>query len=399
MRIAYLISQYPTSSHTFIRREVNALRARGIPLETFSVREPSPAERTSEQDRAAYEETFYVLPAALGPMLRAHVEMLAKRPLGYARTLRLALRHRVPGAKALAWSVFHFAEAMVLANELERRKVEHVHNHFANSGATVGFLATRYLGLPWSLTLHGISETDYPAGVLLGAKLEAARFVACVSHFGKAQAMRTIPAEHWQKLLIVRCALELAGLPTRSPRPAGAALRVICVGRLSPEKGHVGLLEAFAKARARGVNAELVLVGDGPELSRIKRRISELQLDEHVQLRGRLAEPETLAEVAASDVLVLASFMEGLPVVLMEGMALGLPVIAPRVAGVPELVEDNVHGLLFTPAAWDELAECLYTVLSNAALREAFGRAGQSKVAAEFEINKAVQPLVSRWLT
>jgi colanic acid/amylovoran biosynthesis glycosyltransferase len=397
MRIAYLVSQYPASSHTFIRREVAAVRAQGILLDTFSVRAPSPAERSSAQDRAEFEHTFYILPAALGPMLRAHLRTLARRPAAYARTFRLALRHRVPGSKALAWSLFHFAEAMLLANELEQREVVHVHNHFANSAATVGFLATRYLDLPWSLTLHGISETDYPAGVLLGAKLEAARFAACVSYFGKAQAMRTIAPEHWQKLMIVRCALELSVLPPRAARPAGAAVRVICVGRLSPEKGHAGLLEAFAKTRARGVDAELVLVGDGPELEPIQRRIAELQLQGHVQLRGRLAEPETLAEVAASDVLVLASFMEGLPVVLMEAMALGLPVIAPRVAGVPELVEDNVHGLLFTPARWDELAASLFRLLSDPALRESFGRAGRVKVAGEFEINRAVEPLLGRF--
>ncbi|HEY2734273.1 MAG TPA: glycosyltransferase family 4 protein [Polyangiales bacterium] len=397
MRIAYLVSQYPASSHTFIRREVSAVRARGIPIYTFSVRAPSPAERVSDRDKAAYEETFYILPAALSRMLRAHARTLTKRPLAYARTLKLALTHRVPGSKAFAWSLFHFAEAMLLARELERKEIAHVHNHFANSGATVGYLATRYLGLPWSLTLHGISETDYPAGVLLGAKLEAASFAACVSYFGKAQAMRTIAPEHWSKLMIVRCALELSALPPRAARPNASAVRVVCVGRLSPEKGHVGLLEAFAKARARGAAAELVLVGDGPERERIDRAIEALQLQDHVHMRGRLAERETLAEVAASDVLVLASFMEGLPVVLMEGMALGLPVIAPRVAGVPELIEDKVHGLLFTPAKWDELADHLHTLLSDPSLRDRFGRAGQVKVASEFEIDKAVEPLIARW--
>jgi colanic acid/amylovoran biosynthesis glycosyltransferase len=396
MRIAYLVSQYPASSHTFIRREVDALRARGFAIDTFSIREPSAAERGAVPDKAAFDSTFYVLPFEVLRLLHSHTEALATRPVRYLRTLGLALKHRVPGAKALAWSLAHFAEAIVLAQELKRREVGHVHNHFANSGANVGLLATRFLGLPWSLTLHGISETDYPAGLLLGAKLEAADFAACVSSFGKAQAMRTVSPEHWSKFVIVRCALDLQALPPRQT-VRRERLRVVCVGRLSPEKGHIGLLEAFAAARKRGHDAELVLVGDGPERERIERRIAELGLDGAVLLRGRLSEADTLAEIAGSDLLVLASFMEGLPVVLMEAMALGLPVIAPRVAGVPELVQDGVHGCLFAPAAWDELAESLHKLLSDSGLRARLSQANRARIEAEFEITKAVAPLEQRF--
>jgi colanic acid/amylovoran biosynthesis glycosyltransferase len=397
MRIEYLVSLYPAPSHTFIRREVTALRARGLDIDTFSVRTPSEAERSGQEDRVAFENTFYLLPTAAARVLASHGKSLRRRPLAYLKTLRLAMTHRVPGVKALALACAHFAESMVLADELEQRGVTHLHNHFANSGANVGLFAANYLGLPWSVTLHGISETDYPAGVLLPEKLMAAAFVACVSHFGRAQAMRTIAPEHWAKLMIVRCALDLSRLPARVARPPDAPVRAICVGRLSPEKGHVGLLQAFAEARARGLDAELVLVGDGPERERIEAAIREFGLSAHVRMLGRLAEADTLREIAQSDVLVLASFMEGLPVVLMEAMALGLPVIGPRVAGVPELVEESVHGFLFAPAAWDELAERLYTLLSDRALRERMGKAGRKKVEAEFEITRAVEPLVARF--
>jgi glycosyltransferase involved in cell wall biosynthesis len=144
-------------------------------------------------------------------------------------------------------------------------------------------------------------------------------------------------------------------------------------------------------------DSELVLVGDGPERERIEATIRELGLSGSVHLSGRLPESETLQEVAKSDVLVLASFMEGLPVVLMEAMALGLPVIGPRVAGVPELVHEQVHGLLFAPAAWDELADCIHRLLSDAAMRERLGGAGRAQVEREFEINHAVEPLLARY--
>jgi glycosyltransferase involved in cell wall biosynthesis len=296
-------------------------------------------------------------------------------------------------------SMAYFIESIVLVEELERQGVTHVHNHFANPAATVGYLATRHLGLPWSLTLHGISETDYPAGNLLAAKLEAADFAACVSHFGRAQALRLIPPDQWDKLFIVRCALDLRALPERPIRSnSSERVRAICVARLSPEKGHVGLLRAFAKAQRNGArDCELLLVGDGPERERIERAIKELGLEGSVRLLGHQPEQDTLREVAQSDLLVLASFMEGLPVVLMEALAYGLPVIAPRVAGVPELVEENVHGLLFAPAAWDELAERLQRLLGDAALRQRLGGAGRAKIEQEFEISRAVAPLVERY--
>jgi colanic acid/amylovoran biosynthesis glycosyltransferase len=398
MRIGYLTSLYPAPSHTFIRREVLAVREHGVDVTTFSVRAPAPAERTADADQQAFQGTFYLLPMDPVRAARAHATRFVRDPLGYARTLRLALKHRVPGVKAAALAIAYFAEAIVLADELARQGVTHVHNHFANPAATVGYLATRFLGLPWSLTLHGISETDYPAGNLLGAKLEAADFAACVSHFGRAQALRLISPEHWDKLFIVRCALDLRALPERPVRPPSTRVRAVCVARLSAEKGHVGLLRAFAKAQRNGArDAELVLVGDGPERGRIEQTIAELGLQGSVQLLGRKSEEDTLREVAQSDLLVLASFMEGLPVVLMEALAYGLPVIAPRVAGVPELVEEHVHGLLFAPAAWDELADRLHKLLSDASLRQRLGAAGRAKIEQEFEISRAVIPLVERY--
>ena len=396
MRIAYLVSQYPAASHTFIRREITALRAKGVDIHTFSIREPGDGERVSPADKDAFESTFYALPPRLQRLLPAHAQMLAKHPLRYAKTLGLAVKHRVPGVKAFVWSLAHFAEAVLLAQEMERLGIQHVHNHFANSGANVGLLVTRFLDLPWSLTLHGHSETDYPAGPLLPEKLKAADFAVVISYYGMSQAMRIVSPEEWKKFVIVHCGLDLSALPER-PQATRTRPRIICVGRLSPEKGQLGLLEAFADVRARGSDAELVLVGDGPDRERIERAIAERGLSGAVQLRGRLAEPETLKEIANSDVLVLASFMEGLPVVLMEAMALGLPVVAPNLTGIPELVEDGVNGFLFTPADWNGLADGMYKLASDPALRAKLSVANRAKIEAEFEINRAVEPLEKRF--
>lgn len=391
MRIAYLTSQYPATSHTFIRREVNALRALGVDVQTFSVRAPAMTELVAEQDAAEAASTYTLLRQSPAAFLSGHLSELARAPLRYLRTLGLALRHRPPGLRAMFLSLAHFAEAILLAAELRRRKVDHLHNHFANSGATVGLLASRQAQLPWSFTIHGISEFDYPAGLLLPAKVQAADFVACVSYFGRAQAYRLIDSRRWDKLTIVRCGLELDRLPTpisnKDARP-----RLIVVGRLSAEKGISGLLESLAMVP--GTEApSLLIVGDGPLRTALNAQIEKLGLGDRVQFAGRLPEAETLAAIAASDALVLPSFMEGLPIVLMEAMALGKPVIASRVAGIPELVHDGVNGLMFTPSDWRELAVKLGTLSRDADLRERLGQAGPKKIAEEFDVRRSAEKL------
>jgi glycosyltransferase involved in cell wall biosynthesis len=280
---------------------------------------------------------------------------------------------------------------VLLADELQRRKITRLHNHFANSGATVGYLAASFLNLPWSFTMHGISETDYPAGLMLGRKIAGADFVACVSYFGRAQAMRLTDPAHWPKLRIVRCGLPLDDLPARADNRG--AHRIICVGRLSPEKGQAGLLEAFAKVAVEQ-DLELLLVGDGPDRAQLEDRATALGITTQVTFAGRCGEKATLAQIAASDVLVLPSFMEGLPIVLMEAMALGTPVIASRVAGVPELVVDGESGLLFTPSDWDGLADCLRRLSSDQALRERLAAGARSAVRDHFDIRHSAQVMV-----
>ncbi len=399
IRIGYLVSQYPATSHTFIQREIEALRRAGIEIVTFSIRRPRPEEARAGAASREYEETSYVLPAKAGDLIRAHAGALVRRPGAYFRSLRLAWSHRVPGLRAAAWAFFHFAESILVARMIERSGVGHLHNHFANSGATVGMLAARFLDLPWSLTLHGISETDYPAGLLLGEKVAAARFVACVSWFGRAQAMRVSAPEDWPKLIIARCGLDLAALPRRpQPEPRGDhELHILCVGRLSAEKGHIGLIEAFALLRARRITARLSLVGDGPERARIEQAIKSLGVGDAVRMAGRLGEDETLREIARSDVLVLPSLMEGLPIVLMEAMAMGVPVIAARIAGIPELIEDGKEGLLFTPGDWRDLEAKVELLLTSPDLRLRLSDAAAEKIRREFEIGNAIEPLAARF--
>lgn len=384
-RIAYLVSEYAGPSHTFVRREVAALRALGVPILPFSIRPSDPASDEAES----------VLGRPVWDYVAALIWAMATRPLRLFSTWRLARRHRVPGLRGLFWSQFHFGEAVWLARRLQQQGVTQLHNHFANSGATVGMLAAHCEGIRWSLTLHGISETDHPVGMLLPEKLERAEFVACASHFMRAQAMRMVGPDHWPKMHVVRCGIDLEALPATQAKTRRDVPQLVAVGRLSPEKGYFGLLDVLARLQADGVAFRLTIVGDGPMSGAIRARTTGLALDGRVDFAGALPEAATLACIAASDVIVLPSLMEGLPVVLIEALALRTPALASRVAGIPELIEDGKSGLLFSPSDWDDLERKLRQMLSCSADWLQMGEAGRAAVETEFRADQAALRLQS----
>lgn len=383
-RIAYLVSDYYAPSHTFVRREVIALRALGVDIVAFSVQRG--------EDRAGAAK--HILGRSPFAYIAALVWAFCTSPRRFLSSWWLALRHRPPGLKALIWSQFHFVEAILLAQLLHREGATHLHNHFANSGATVGLIAAAFAQLPWSLTLHGISETDYPAGLLLATKVERAAFVACASYFMRAQAMRMVSVSHWRKMIVVRCGIDLATLPPAAPHRESGPARIICVGRLSVEKGYFGLIEALAAIGPSNDGAELVIVGDGPMAAAVRGRARELGLLDRIRFAGAHAENETLAEIARADILVLPSLMEGLPVVLVEAMALGRPVLASRVAGIPELVVEGRTGYMFTPSDWDDLKQRLAMLLGERARWPRMGSAGRKQVERAFRSDQAAKRMV-----
>jgi glycosyltransferase involved in cell wall biosynthesis len=297
--------------------------------------------------------------------------------------------------KGLLKSVAYFVEAMRLADELERRDVTHLHNHFANAAANAGLAASRYLGISWSMSLHGHSDFCGEMTRLLPEKLAACRFAAVVSHDGRQEAMRRVESRHWHKLHVVRCGIETERLPSRTQRRNSVRrLSILSVGRLSPEKAQVGLVEAFATAVRAGLDAELILIGAGPEEHRIREAIEAYGLTDRTELRGRQPEAAVLDAMADADLFVLSSLREGLPVVLMEALALGLPVIAPEVGAIGELVVHDETGVLFTAGDWQGLARSIQSVAADPELRSRLAAAGRLRVLGEFDVARSVKPLV-----
>lgn len=380
--LAYLTAQYPAMSHTFILREIAGLRREGMTISTFSVRQTPPEQHIGPEEKAEAAQTFSILPDGLKPnrLLSALAAALRNyRP--FAQAMRLAMKTRAPGIKAFGYQMVYLVEAMLLAQELRKRGVDHLHAHFANACATVAMLAAVLAEIPFSFTLHGPSDLAEPKQWRLDEKIARADFVSCISYFARSQAMLLSAPAHWEKLQIVRCAIE----PDRykPTPPPDAPIHFAFVGRLAPVKGLRVLVEAFKALQKNYPDAQITVVGDGPDREWLEKQAKDIP---NITLTGALSQDRVAEVLAQAHALVLPSFAEGVPVVLMEAMAAGRPVIATQVAGVSELVETEVNGLIVPPGHLDALINALETIASDPAKRERMGQNGRDKVTKDFNI-------------
>lgn len=382
-RIAYLTGEYPTVSHTFILREVEALRQLGLEVDTCSVRQTGAEHHRGPAEKDAVRTTFYILAAARRPavVMRAAGVALSS-PGRFFKAVTLAWRTRQPGLKGTLWQFFYLVEALILAQHLKGLNISHLHNHFGNSSCSVAMLTSEVSGIPFSYTMHGPAIFFEPRLWRIDEKIARAKFVACISHFCRSQGMIFADPTDWSRMRIIHCGID----PDRYDGGARAPgrKRLLFVGRLAAVKGVLVLLNAFAQVRKSHPDAVLTLVGDGPERANIEAYCKELQLKDAVRFTGYLSQAEVAEALQDTDLFVLPSFAEGVPVVLMEAMASRLPVVATSIAGIPELVETGKTGLLVPPGDAEALAEAISSLLADVALRQAMGNAGYVRVRADF---------------
>ena len=391
--IAYCTGEYPRASDTFVLREVLALRKLGIDVLTHSVRATDPSHHVGPEQQAEHANTFHIQKAAKNPvkLIKAHLSVLRHGAKRWFRALRLAQRTCPPGLKEALWQIFYFLEAGVLAERLRAKGVVHLHNHFANSSCTVAMLAAEMSGIPFSFTLHGPAIFFEPMKWRIDEKIARASFVACISHYCRAQGMIFADPAHWPKMKIVHCGVEPEKYGHVDRSAPGKHL--IFVGRLAPIKGVSVLLDAFAQARTVHQDAKLTIVGDGPLRASLEEKTKALGLSESIEFTGYVGMDEVARKLDAADIFVLPSFSEGVPVVLMEAMAARMPVIGPKVAGVEELVEDGVSGFAVPPGDIDTLGARITQLLSDDELRGRMGSAGREKVKASFDANQEASRL------
>lgn len=378
MRIAYLTSRYPAPSHSFVRREIAAVERAGAEVRRFSVR-PPPADLPDPADRHEAGLTRVVLAQGGVRLLGATLAVAASRPGRFLAGLRLVLsavrRYPASAVRQLAY----LAEACWLARELDG--VQHLHAHFGTNPASVARLVGRLTGLPYSFTVHGPDEFDAPREHDLPGKIADARAAVAISSFGRSQLMRWSDPVHWDRLAVVRCGVD--ELFTAEPPPSDrSAPQLACVARLSAQKGLPLLIDAAAAVARDGTDFRLVLVGDGEMRRALEGQVARAGLSDRVTVTGMVAADEVRRVLLASRAMVLPSFAEGLPVVVMEALALKVPVIVSAIAGTPELV-DAECGWLVPAGDAGRLADAMRAALAaDPARLAAMGEAGRARVLA-----------------
>ncbi len=361
--IAYLINQYPQPSHTFIRREIAALEAIGLTVERFTLR-PNTTPLPDPADESERQRTHAILDAGPLKLLASLLTTAATRPLAFLRAARQALRLGLRSDRGLPIHAIYLAEACLLRIKLATRKVRHLHAHFGTNATTVALLCQTLGGPPFSFTAHGPEEFDAPLGLALNEKVRGAAFVIAVSDFGRSQLCRWADFADWPKIHVIRCGVD-ANFLTPEPTPVPETSKLVCVGRLSEQKGQLNLIHAAAILRDQNIPFHLNLIGDGPLRPILEQAITNLRLESRTTLKGTLPGPTIRQEILESRAFVLPSFAEGLPVAIMEALALGRPVLSTYVAGIPELVEPHQSGWLVPAGSVPALAEALATLLKT----------------------------------
>jgi len=386
MRIGYLINQYPKVSHSFIRREIEALERLGLEVTRIALRGWD-AELVDDADVRERASTRYILNAGKIEFFGAAAHALLTRPLSLARAFAAAWRLGRRGDRPRLVHLIYLAEACVLARWLRAAKVPHLHAHFGTNSAEIAMLAHMLGGPRFSFTVHGPEEFDKAGSIGLSEKLSRAAFAVAISSFGRSQLMRWLDHRQWSKLHVVHCGLEPASFEGDDDSGARSN-RLVCVGRLCEQKGQLLLIEAVKRLIDRGTDVELVLAGDGEMRPAIEALIERNKLRSRIRITGWISNARVKAEILAARALVLPSFAEGLPVVLMEAMALQRPVISTYVAGIPELVEPGKQGWLVPAGDIDALVAAMQACLAAPASDLiALGVSGRARALARHDID------------
>lgn len=385
-RIAYLVNQYPKVSHSFIRREILALERRGLAIQRYAVRgweeeTPEPADR-DEQAR-----TRYLLRSGLAGLVLPSLRTLFAAPGRFVEALRLALRLSRHADRPLPYQLIYLAQACLLHEWMAAAGATHLHAHFGTNPAAVALLARALGGPLYSFTVHGPEEFDKAEALHLSEKIRHAAFVVAISSYGRSQLYRWSRSQDWHRIHVVHCGLEPsfhAGLGSDPPDVP----RLVCVGRLCAQKGQLLLVEAAARIVRSGLPLELVLAGDGEMRSEIEALVADRDLGAHVRITGWIGGDRVREEILAARVLALPSFAEGLPVVIMEAMALRRPVVSTFVAGIPELVRDGEDGWLIPAGDLEALVTVLHGCLAADASELARrGRAAHDRVLERHDVD------------
>ncbi len=398
VKIAYVLNTYPQPSHSFIRREVLALERQGFEISRFAMRR-SAAELVDRQDQAEAEKTDYILDRGALGLLFGLVRSALRRPGAFWQGAKTAFRCGRASPTGVLRHVIYLAEAVDVVQRAKSAEIEHLHAHFGTNAATVAMLAHVLGGPEYSFTVHGPEEFDAPAALSLGSKLDKAKFAVGVSQFGRSQLSRWAKFESWEQLQVVHCGIEPHAFAVTQPM-SESTLHLVSIGRFVEQKGQMVLIHALARLRNTHPHIHLTLVGDGEMRADLEQAIAKLDISKMVTLTGWLDEAGVRAALGAAHVLVMPSFAEGLPMVVMEAMAAARPVIATYIAGTPELVVDGETGWLVPAGDAQALAIAIeraeHTPRSEL---DQMGQKGRLRVLERHDIDREATKLATHFRT
>lgn len=383
MRIAYFASLYPYASDTYVRNEVESLRLQGFDVSTFAIRRPPASWIVDPKIQAESDRTQYVLSGAVPHILMAVLLTVFTHPIRLVQALYLVWSTHSPGVWNRVRQITYLGEGALLARLLIRSRIEHLHNHVAENSATVAMLASHISEIPYSMTVHGPGIFYHPRAWGLSAKVQRSAFTVCITEFCRSQCMVFTEPKYWSRLVVVHCGL-LDEFLLSPPDTLRDSNRLVCIGRLCAEKGHVLLLEAVRKLVAQGKDVEVTMIGDGPLRNDLEAIVAKWELSQNIRFVGWQNTEQVREYLQDARGLVLPSFAEGLPIVIMESLAMGRPVITSWITGIPELVEHGVNGWLIPAGSVDALVDAMSKALI-APVEELFamGCRGREKVLSE----------------
>ena len=401
--IAYVLHHFPGITDTFIKREIRSLQKLGTKIDVISVWKPRAlrtglditsrwsTETTSNILSDWSKETIFVLPTSTISILLSVFRSLLRSPIRFLSALFYAVSIAGPGVRGFIYQLIYFVQAVLVAEVLRQKNSRHVHNHIGDVGGTVTMLSAKLAGIGYSITFHGWPVFFDAENSRIKEKVLGATFTRSISYFCRSQLMMFSESEDPTAFKIVHCGLNIDRYEFRPPREK--IKRLFCSGRLAPEKGHTVLIKALALLSDQRCKLELRLAGNGPSKERLQSLVGELGLDNQITFLGFLSEDEIISELQNSDLFVLSSYVEGIPVSVMEAMAIGVPVIATNIGGTSELVESGKTGLLVRPSDPEALAKAIISMMKDYEFRKSAAELGRRKVEAEFDVDKEAELL------
>lgn len=369
MRVGYFLNTYPTTSSTFIRREIEAHEEAGFPVARYAIR-PWAEKLVDARDLREAENTTYLLKAGVLRLLIAAAELCFARPRRFFRALAMTFDLRRAARGDLVRHLAYFLEACLLVRLARRDKIDHIHAHFSTNAAAGAMLAHALGGPSYSFTVHGPDEFDDAKLLSLPQKVAQARFVVAISEFCRAQIIRFSASAYRDKIKIVRCGVFLDEFTVAAP---STSTDLVCVGRLTPQKGQALIAPVMRRVREKAPDAKVILIGDGPDRSIIEAAIADENVGDAVTLLGWRDNRFVRDAIEKARALLLPTAAEGLPVVLMEAMATGRPVISTYIAGIPELLDSGCGWIV---PAGDEAALAAAVAAAVTAREEDLARLG-----------------------